>query len=530
MKGKAGKARATARAAALCCATLMGGALAAPMAWADAPSPAPKVLVSGVTFEGNHTYTSATLSGLIASEIGKPMTLKQIRELAEQVADFYHRHGYRLVKVVVPQQTFGNDKPVKLVVLEGQLGKIVIQGNRRYAASRIRAALSAYGVEEGQPIRLSRVERALTSLNRQSGITTKATLRPGTEQGYTDLQIDVQEAPRVNGSVEVNNYGSKDTGRYRVIPHVEFQNLTGRGDDLNLIAMKSLGSGDAHFEYGDYQTPVNAHGMSVEVYASGGNVNVGRDFKVLDIKGDSTSAGIGLHQDQILSARTILTYSAWLEGTDLKQKMLGTTVADDKVRKLRLGVKLDHSDLFGRTLLSMDLHQGLGEHLGGMQNDSTQSSRSYAGADNRFTKITFDFTRIQRLNARTVVIPRLYGQYAFEPLVSSEQWAIGGVNSVKGHPPSVYSGDSGFTASVEARYDLFSDNHRYQLIGGLSHGRVYIRKPFIGQASEEHISGISVGVMATPVKPLELRLDWGIPLGKSTGDNSYVYAQAQYRF
>ena len=111
----------------------------------------------------------------------------------------------------------------------------------------------------------------------------------------------------------------------------------------------------------------------------------------------------------------MITYSAWVEGTDLDQDMLGVRIAQDRVRKLRLGVALDHTDLSGRTLVSFDLHRGLGENLGGMDDNSSLSSRSFAGADNDFTKLTIDLTRIQRLNARTLLIPRLYGQYAFDP-------------------------------------------------------------------------------------------------------------------
>ncbi|EHA14340.1 ShlB/FhaC/HecB family hemolysin secretion/activation protein [Halomonas sp. HAL1] len=531
MKNKADFTRKTALAMALWCGAGVVALGTATVAQAQQSEPAAsQVLVSGFSFEGNHIYNSATLSGLIASEIGKPMTLKQIQDTAALITDYYHQNGYPLAKVVVPQQTFGDDRPVTLVVLEGQLGAIDVRGNQRYASSRVSAVLGAAGTETGEPIMLDEVERSLTSLNRQSGITASATLRPGGEQGYTDLVVDVEEAPRVTGSLEVNNYGSKDTGRYRVMPSVKFQNLSGRGDELDLIGMKSLGDGDAWFGYAGYTTPLNARGTSMELYGSTGNVSVGREFKVLEIEGDSTSLGLGLHQDHVFSARNVVTYSAWLESTDLKQSLLDTTVVQDNVRKVRLGAALDHSDLSGRTLLSADVHQGLGENLGGMDNNSVESSRPYAGADNEFTKLTVDLMRIQRINSRLLAVPRLYGQYAFDPLVSSEQFAVGGVNSVRGHAPSGYSGDNGFTVSLEGRYDLFEGDQRYQLISGVSHGRTYIKKPFVDQEDEQDISGFSLGVLANPIEPVQLRLDWGIPLGDKTEDSSYVYAQVQYNF
>ena len=44
------------------------------------------------------------------------------------------------------------------------------------------------------------------------------------------------------------------------------------------------------------------------------------------------------------------------------------------------------------------------------------------------------------------------------------------------------------------------------------------------------MSGASLGLLARPWEPIEVRLDWGLPLGTETGDDSYFYAQARYRF
>ncbi|MEC9482974.1 MAG: ShlB/FhaC/HecB family hemolysin secretion/activation protein, partial [Halomonas sp.] len=307
-------------------------------------------------------------------------------------------------------------------------------------------------------------------------------------------------------------------------------NMTGHGDQLELMGMKSLGDGDAYLGYVGYETPVNATGTKVQAYAFTGNVAIGQEFRVLEIEGDSEGWGIGVSQDYLLASRTLLTLEAWFEGQDLEQTLLGTPTARDRVRKFRVGATYDRSDLYGRTLLSVDLHQGLGTWFGGMAEDSVLSSRSYAEADNEFTKLTFDLARLQRINSRFVIIPRLYGQYAFDSVVAGEQWAIGGFNSVLGHPASAYSGDSGYTARVEGRYALFEDDDRYQFIMRADHGQVFVKRPYLGQEDEEAISGIGIGLLAQPIEAVELRVDWGVPVGEETEDDSYVYGQATYRF
>ena len=59
---------------------------------AQPASAARQVVVNGVAFQGNHTYSASDLSGLIASEIGKPMTLKDIQVLAARIEAVSYTH------------------------------------------------------------------------------------------------------------------------------------------------------------------------------------------------------------------------------------------------------------------------------------------------------------------------------------------------------------------------------------------------------------------------------------------------------
>ena len=61
---------------------------------------------------------------------------------------------------------------------------------RHGARHRPRAAsfsASEVGDRAGEPLRLDRVERALTRINREAGVEASATLKPGAEQGFTNL-------------------------------------------------------------------------------------------------------------------------------------------------------------------------------------------------------------------------------------------------------------------------------------------------------------------------------------------------------
>lgn len=496
----------------------------------QAPASQAQVMVKAVEFSGNRTFSSEQLNAQIAGELGRPMSLVEMKALAAKVEAYYHGANYRLVKVVVPAQDFANEPALKLVVLEGWLGNVQVTGAKRFSSEQVVDALSAGGIVEGKPFTLEEVERSLTHLNRLSGITVTSTLQPGAQTGSTDLVVDVTEAPRVQGAMEVNNYGSKDTGETRLIPSLKFANLSGHGDEANVLALTSLGEGDLWYGYVDYALPLNNRGTKARAYFSKGNVDVGSTFRALEIEGDNESWGLGVTQDFVQSSRTIITGEAWLESQDLEQSILGVRTAEDKIRKLRFGLTLDTADLYGRTLATAGLQYGLGEAMGGMDDDSIMSSRAAAKADNNFTKFTFDVARLQQITPRFLVIPRIAGQYSLDSLVSSEQWGVGGFNSVAGHAPSTNSGDHGYTVSLEGRYSLFQDNDRYQATARLDHGEVWLKETLVDQDDHKDLSGASIGLLARPIDSVDLRVDFSVPIGETTEDSTYVYAQARYRF
>ncbi len=62
------------------------------------------LVVSHFSFSGNTLFTEEMLTPLVADYIGKPITLAQLYEAADKVADFYTRKGYALASVNVPAQ------------------------------------------------------------------------------------------------------------------------------------------------------------------------------------------------------------------------------------------------------------------------------------------------------------------------------------------------------------------------------------------------------------------------------------------
>ena len=490
----------------------------------------PAVQVDDVVFSGNNIFSNQKLKSVIQDDLGHPMTLAQIKKLAEKIQSTYHQAGYTLTRVMVPQQDFADHQPVQILILEGKLGKIEFTGNHHYNTSFITQSLSASDIVSGRAFTLGQLENTLTRINRQAGVKVVSVLKPGAEQGTTDISIQVNEAPRVVAALEVNNYGSKSTGEYRVLPSIDVFNLTGHGDNLSLMGMHSIDGEGSYFARAAYNTPINSLGTKAAVYAYKGNVRVGEQLAVLDIQGDNNGYGLGLQHDVIKDPLNLYQFEAWFESYDLKQTILGQQYANDKIRKLRFVGNYETVKENSRSIYSLSLHQGLGEMLGAMPDNSLMSTRSFAGGDNNFTKINFDWTRIQKITPRFSLLPHLTAQYALNSVVSGEQITIGGYNSVVGQAPSAYSGDSGFNLNLEGRYALFPNNDKYQFSGRVDYGWITVKDRLINQDKSNSLTGVSVGFLINPTKHISLRVDYGQAVGDKTGKNDYAYFQGRYTY
>ena len=488
----------------------------------------PKVLVKRIAFSGNSVFDGDYLNRLLAPELRRKLTLPQLKAMAQRVAVHYHDHGYFLARVVIPQQSIAKGT-VRLVVLEGRLEDFVVRGNDRYLEKNIRRAFSA--LETGEAIRKQTLERALLVLNSTSGIEAKSVLQAGGKTGATDLILHVAEYNATESSLSVNNFGSRTSGRYRISPRFEFPNVSRRGDSVGVSAVAAPDTDTMLFGHFNYTTPVGSRGHQLKAFVSGGRYEVGKEFAVLDIKGDSISYGLGMTYPLLLTRQKSVTYEAWYEFNESEHSLLGTITSFDQISKLRLGLTWDRKDDRGRNIFSFDVHQGLGDSLGGMEDDSTLSSRSFALADNRFTKFEFDLTRVHTTSPRVFHIARCSGQASVDPLVSGEQWAIGGANSVRGHLQSTYLGDDGYTINWETRISMPSGNkNRYQLVVFADHGMAYIKIPTTGQEETQRISGAGLGVRADFPHDINLRFDLGFPLGPNTGKDYVPYIQLMKSF
>jgi len=242
-------------------------------------------------------------------------------------------------------------------------------------------------------------------------------------------------------------------------------------------------------------------------------------------------------------------------GFDLRDSKLfqsGEMSSLDRVRLLKLGLSYEGTDSTGRSFASVYIFQGLGTAFGGSENDNPISSRLFVtqsgaikGADDRFTYGTLHLLRLQTITSFLRAIVRVSGQVTSRLLPASEQFGIGGPDTVRGYRFKELLGDNAFTAGTELRALPIPGeyNEVVQLSLGLDYGLVQQRKPAVGQEKFQSLLGYGPGIkLNVPFNAFSrtnyfnARFDVGFPISPSKIDNRtssvrpVYYVQTSLRF
>jgi hemolysin activation/secretion protein len=106
-------------------------------------------------------------------------------------------------------------------------------------------------------------------------------------------------------------------------------------------------------------------------------------------------------------------------------------------------------------------------------------------------------------------------QFADRPIISLEQFALGGLGSVRGYRQNTLLTDNGLFASVEVRLPILRVREMegiLQLTPFLDFGTGWNTSGF--EPDPNILASTGIGLLWQAGKGVSMRLDWGIPIGR----------------
>lgn len=496
-----------------------------------------RLRVARLAIRGNKSFSAEELLAATTSvAAGGEMTLAQIKDQAEGITRYYRERGFGLAWAYVPEQEI-KEGVVEIAIVEGRIGNILVEGNHRYSANFILSHFE--GLPKASATDLEELELTLMRLNEYRGLSTRAVLRPGDQPGTTDLYLTAEEKFPVSFSMDYDNFGAESVGEHRIGATAGLYHVFAETDTIELRGASAINAADGELAYGRLTYELTTRDYSkVTAYASFYNYQAKGDVAVLDPTGTGEVYGVTVGHSFIKKTGMSLTLDVGFEWKDLVQELLGSKIGEDRLRVLIVdGVFEWTDDFLGRWVVLPQLREGLGEFAGGLGNNDPDASR--VGADGAFTRLTLDVYRLQKVASWLHLVGRTHLQWAGEPLVVSEQMAVGGQDSVRGYPPFEFMGDKGYTASLEARIGLpflesvtdpFNEKRSIvdmiQIAAFIDAGEGVRLSPLPGERAKQMLSGYGVGVRLNYPDRFSVRFDVGWPLSDkdpSNGDNQIYY-------
>jgi hemolysin activation/secretion protein len=428
----------------------------------------PKIVVTAFRFTGNTLVSSDELAAALAGYVGKPLGLEDLRNAAAEISLHYRRQGY-VATVAVPKQEVKAGE-VTLRVLESRFGEVVFDpasDGRIFQDLMRRIILRA--MPSGEPTDMRALDRGLLLVGDLPGASVTGGLAVGSEEGRSNLVLLSRRTPVWSGSVTADNAGARSTGEARGLASLAMASPRGWGEQFTADALKSEGA-----LYGRLAAafPVGDEGARVSLGFSRMDYElVAAEFAATRPEGQASTWSADYVRPLARSRVFNLNFSLGLEDKSFRNSAAGAMVSDYGIRALSAGFNGNLYDgLLGGGVNSAQLTWSIGNlDLAGSPNQAAVAASTRA--EGSFRKLRLALARTQNVAPDLVLAVSLNGQLASKNLDSAEKLFAGGVGAVRAYPINEGSGDAGYVAALEARWQCAP---RWQAIAFVDHAHMRV--------------------------------------------------------
>ncbi|MCA6518017.1 MAG: ShlB/FhaC/HecB family hemolysin secretion/activation protein [Pseudanabaena sp. M110S1SP2A07QC] len=478
---------------------------------------------------GSTIFDADKLEPIIKPLEGKEVTEEQLTNAANTITQLYVSNGYVTSQALYTPQSVV-DGIAKIQVLEGKVEKIEIIGvnalNPDYVRSRTELGI-------GTPLNTNNLEDQLRLLRADPNFTSvDASLKAGSKAGLSILTITVVEANQFAGSVSFDNFSAPAVGSERIGAGLSYRNLFGMGDVFTANYYRTTTGGSNQYDFG-FSVPVNPMNGTVSLRFAPSNYRITQSpFDAFNIRGNSEVYAATYRQPLIRSLREEFALSLGYE-----YQRGQTFLFNDLAVPFGIGPESDGTSRtsvfkFGQDYTSRDTEGvwslrsqfSLGTGLFGATYVTSPSAA--------FLSWLGQIQRVQVLGTDTILIGSLDTQLSADPLLPSQQFVIGGGQSLRGFRQNARSGDNGIRFSVESRFVVArneEDRTVLQLAPFVDLGTVWNNSRNLNLLpSQNFLAGGGLGILFEPIKRLNLRLDYALPFVNLSDRGSNLQESSLY--
>jgi hemolysin activation/secretion protein len=496
----------------------------------NSPSSAPlsdaakkiKFELNEVVLTGNHVFTTEQLSILYKSKVHTSITVGELFEIVQNITNFYRNNGYIISRAILPPQHVKGGT-VKIQIIEGYLDQVAVTGSP--GGSKCLVEGFGFRIRKCPPLKLTHLEHYMLLVNEVPNTQVKAVLAPSkASAGAADLNLETYSKP-MSAYFSYDNYGTRYIGPQQMTGNVTLYSAINSGDSTSLTFTKTPKGGQLTFLDLNYNGPLGDQGT--RWLLGGTRVHTHPLFVLQPTQTDGFNSNFytNIIYPFIRSRSQSLNLTAGFNYLDSNTTILDTPLFADHLRNLDVGFNYNFADRFyGANMLAFNFRKGLPIWGYSSNTDQLTAETSRPGGYAAYTKMAMQVSRLQAIKGSVSLLMVARGQWAFVPLLSSEQFTFGGNPLGRGYDPAELIGDRGASGSLELRYDL---NMSYfvrslQLYSYYDIGSIWNILVNASSPTKVSASSAGLGVRFSMSKYVSGNLMWTQPLTKTVAAEEII--------
>lgn len=470
------------------------------------------IRVQRIVFRGNSALETAELMAVAEPFLNRDLNGAGVEALRRRLTKAYVDAGYVNSGALIPRQD-ASDGTLLVDVLEGQVVEVRLSGLRHYRESVIRQRI----VDRlGTPFRIDELENQLRILNQDPRIDQiAARLLPGPSRHEAILEVSIRESDPRRLKFQADNHESPSGGAFAGRLGIGHANAFGLGDEFRLDVSRTEGLTRLS---GRYALPLSFARLPTSHLFFEGSLGIAElvenSLRRLEIETESSGLMLGYGQTLYESARDRVDVSIGFERRRSKTSLLGR------------GFSFGEGPENGRTEISVIRATGEWTHRGRSSVFAFRSLFNF-GVDlfsptvrrgEQPDSVFFSWLGQVRGTYRfptSGIELRLRGdlQLADRPLLSLEQFSVGGAGSVRGYRRNQLVRDQGFSAALDVQIPLWRSGDGRTLFSAgpfADVGRSWNRDRVT--PGIRTLSSLGAGFEWSPLENLNFDLEYAYPI------------------
>ncbi len=477
---------------------------------------------------GSHQLTREEIERAVYPFMGPERTPDDVEQARAALEKTIQDKGYQTVTVTIPQQT-GKRGIVFLQVVEGKIGRLNVEGSRFFSLDAIKKQIPS--LAPGSVPNFNQVSTEIMALNQWPDRQVTPTLAAGFEPGTIDVDLNVKDTLPWHGSAEFNNRYSPYTAPYRIDLASSYDNLWQLGHSIGGSFQIAPQDPSEALNWNAFYTARFPHLDWLRLNLSYSVQN--SDVSTLGgtaVNGAGNTAAFRFLAALPTEKDFSQSLSAGIDFKHLDQAIVPITVAGEVVNQtdnplnywpIRISYNAIWTPKGSTTIFDAGISFGIRgaivpvPGLGNYGNEQDFENLRY-DSDGGFIVFTGDLSHTHDLPGGFQIYGKAQWQISPNPFVYSEQFAAGGLDTVRGYLEGTVAGDNALLGSVEFRTPPMLAGHLsiddWRVYGFFEGGTVTINEALPGQTSVFNLMCYGFGSRLKMLKYLNGSIDVGVPL------------------